>query len=133
MDEFDLAFQPGLDARKIKDLAGLGFIDATSNIAQLGPLGVGKTMFAVGLAVAVSQAGYSIYFTTLDDLVRKLGTAKTAGRFPRQLHLPTPVRPGRRRGRLPAAFAGRDEHGLPADLNALRDRRDHSDLEQGLE
>lgn len=82
MDEFDLAFQPGLDARKIKDLAGLGFIDATSNIAQLGPLGVGKTMFAVGLAVAVSQAGYSIYFTTLDDLVRKLGTAKTAGRFP---------------------------------------------------
>lgn len=85
LDEFDFAFQPGLDARKVKDLAGLGFIGAKSNIALLGPPGVGKTMLAVGLAVAACQAGYSIYFTTLDDLVRKLRTTEAAGRFPRQL------------------------------------------------
>ncbi|PZS13413.1 MAG: AAA family ATPase [Pseudonocardiales bacterium] len=85
LDEFDFAFQPGLDARKVRDLAGLGFIEAKSNIALLGPPGVGKTMLAVGLAVAACQAGYSIYFTTLDDLVRRLRTAEAAGRFPRQL------------------------------------------------
>ena len=85
LDEFHFAFQLGLDARKVKDLAGLSFITAKSNIALLGPPGVGKTMFAVGLAVAACQAGCAIYFTTLDDLVRKLHAAETAGRFPRQL------------------------------------------------
>jgi DNA replication protein DnaC len=85
LDEFDFAFQPALDARKVKDLAGLGFIGAKSNVALLGPPGVGKTMLAVGLAVAACQAGYSIYFTTLDDLIRRLRAAENTGRFARQL------------------------------------------------
>jgi DNA replication protein DnaC len=81
LDEFDFAFQPDLDARKVRDLACLAFIDAKSNIALLGPPGVGKTM----LAVAACQAGHSIYFTTLDDLVRRLRAAEATGRFARQL------------------------------------------------
>jgi len=47
----------------------LEFVSAKSNIALLGPPGVGKTMLAVALAVTACQAGFSIYFTTLDDLV----------------------------------------------------------------
>jgi DNA replication protein DnaC len=85
VDEFDFAFQPDLDARKVRDLATLAFIDARSNIALLGPPGVGKTMLAVALAVAACQAGYSIYFTSLDDLVRRLRAAEATGRFARQL------------------------------------------------
>jgi DNA replication protein DnaC len=85
LDGFDFTFQPDLDARKVRDLATLEFIDAKSNIALLGPPGVGKTMIAVGLAVTACQAGYSIYFTTLDDLVRKLKMAEATGRFNRQL------------------------------------------------
>ena len=85
LDEFDFPFQPGLDARKVRDLATLEFVRAKSNVALLGPPGVGKTMLAVALAVAACQAGYSIYFTTLDDLVRRLRTAEATGRFPRQL------------------------------------------------
>jgi DNA replication protein DnaC len=85
IDEFDFAFQPDLDPRKVRDLATLEFINAKSNIALLGPPGVGKTMLAVGLAVAACRAGYSIYFTTLDDLVRKLKVAEATGRFNRQL------------------------------------------------
>src|SRR6059058_4747905 len=65
LDEFDFAFQPGLDARKIRDLATLEFVRAKSNVALLGPPGVGKTMLAVALAVTACQAGLSIYFTTL--------------------------------------------------------------------
>ena len=83
--EFDFAFQPDLDGRKVRDLATLEFIRAKSNVALLGPPGVGKTMLAVALAVAACQAGYSIYFTTLDDLVRRLRTAEATGRFNRQL------------------------------------------------
>ena len=83
--EFDFAFQPDLDGRKVRDLATLEFIRAKSNVALLGPPGVGKTMLAVALAVAACQAGFSIYFTTLDDLVRRLRTAEATGRFNRQL------------------------------------------------
>lgn len=85
LDEFDFAFQPALDARKVRDLATLEFIRAKSNVALLGPPGVGKTMLAVALAVGACQAGFSIYFTTLDDLVRKLRAAEATARFNRQL------------------------------------------------
>ena len=85
LEEFDFAFQPDLDARKVRDLATLEFVRAKANVALLGPPGVGKTMIAVALAVAACQAGFSIYFTTLDDLVRKLRAAEATGRFNRQL------------------------------------------------
>jgi len=86
IEEFDFAFQPSLDARKVRDLASLQFVEAKSNVALLGPPGVGKTMLAVSLAVAACRAGYSIYFTTLDDLVRRLRDAEATGRFNRQLN-----------------------------------------------
>ena len=85
LDEFDFAFQPDLDARKVKDLATLAFVEARSNVTFLGPPGVGKTMLAVGLAIAACQAGFSIYFTTLDDMVRNLREAESSGRFAKKL------------------------------------------------
>ena len=85
LDEFDFAFQPDLEPRKVRDLATLEFVTAKANVALLGPPGVGKTHLAVSLAVAACQAGYSIYFTTLDDLVRKLKLAEATGRLARQL------------------------------------------------
>jgi DNA replication protein DnaC len=86
LDQFNFAFQPDLDIRKINDLATLQFVQARSNVAFLGPPGVGKTMLAVGLAIAACQAGFTVYFTTLDDLVRRLrAAAETTSRFNRQL------------------------------------------------
>ena len=60
-------------------------IYARSNFALLGPPGVGKIHIAVALAVAACQAGHSNYFTSLDDLVRKLKIAEATGRFNKQL------------------------------------------------
>jgi DNA replication protein DnaC len=85
LDEFDFSFQPDLDPRKVKDLAALTFVEARSNVALLGPPGVGKTMLAVGFAVAACRAGFSIYFTTLDDMVANLKIAEAAGRFQKKL------------------------------------------------
>src|SRR6266511_1800712 len=85
LDGFDFAFQPDLDARKVRDLAALEFVEAKANVCFLGPPGVGKTMLAVGLAIAACQAGYSVYFTTLDDLVRNLNEAEASGRFAKKL------------------------------------------------
>lgn len=85
LDEFDFAFQPQSDVRKVRDLATLEFVRDRSNVVLLGPPGVGKTMLAVALAVAACQSGFSIYFTTLDDLVRRLRAAEATGRLNRQL------------------------------------------------
>ena len=85
LDEYDFSFQPELDPRKAKDLATLSFVEAKANAALLGPPGVGKTHIAVALAVAACRAGYSIYFTSLDDMVRNLKAAETAGRLTNKL------------------------------------------------
>jgi DNA replication protein DnaC len=81
LEEYDFSFQPELDPRKVKDLATLSFVEDKANVALLGPPGVGKTHIAVALAVAACRAGYSIYFTSLDDMVRHLKAAEDQGRL----------------------------------------------------
>ncbi|MYS80035.1 IS21-like element helper ATPase IstB [Embleya scabrispora] len=85
LDEYDVSFQPELDPRKVKDLATLSFVEAKANAALLGPPGVGKIHIAVALAVAACRAGYSIYITSLDDMVRNLTAAEAAGRLTSKL------------------------------------------------
>ncbi|WFB88433.1 MULTISPECIES: IS21-like element helper ATPase IstB [Streptomyces] len=81
LEDYDFSFQPELDPRKVKDLATLSFVEDKANVALLGPPGVGKTHIAVALAVAACRAGYSIYFTSLDDMVRQLKAAEDQGRL----------------------------------------------------
>ncbi|GAA0611326.1 hypothetical protein GCM10010394_46420 [Streptomyces crystallinus] len=76
LDEYDFSFQPDLDPRKVKDLAHLSFVEGKANAALLGPPGVGKTHIAVALAVAACRAGYSIYFTSLDEINRSSPTRR---------------------------------------------------------
>jgi DNA replication protein DnaC len=85
IDDYDFAFQPELEPRKIRDLATLAFVEAKANVTLLGPPGVGKTHLAVALAVAACRAGYSVYFTTLDDMVRQLKAADAIGRLATKL------------------------------------------------
>jgi hypothetical protein len=67
IDGYDFSYQHELDPRRVRDLATLAFVEAKANAALLGPPGVGKTHIAVALAVAACRAGFTIYFTTLDD------------------------------------------------------------------
>ena len=85
LDDYDFSFQPDLDPRKVRDLATLAFVQAKANVALLGPPGVGKTHIAVALAVTACRAGFTVYFTTLDDLVRQLKAADAIGRLTRKL------------------------------------------------
>ena len=80
IDEFDFAFQPKLNRQKVMSLFDLTFIREKGNVIFLGPPGVGKTHLAVSLALKACQAGMSIYFTNMEDLIRKLKKDHEAGR-----------------------------------------------------
>ena len=83
LDEFDFSFQPHLDRQAVRSLFDLTFLARHDNVVFLGPPGVGKTHLAVSLAVKACQAGQSICFTTMADLIEKLKIdhdAKKTGR-----------------------------------------------------
>lgn len=80
IDDFDFTFQPGLDKQKIMGLFDLSFIRQKGNVVFLGPPGVGKTHLAVSLALKACQAGMSIYFTNMEDLIIKLRKDHEAGK-----------------------------------------------------
>ena len=80
IDEFDFTFQPKLDRQKVMSLFDLTFIRQKGNIIFLGPPGVGKTHLAVSLALKACQAGISIYFTNMEELIKKLKKDYEAGR-----------------------------------------------------
>ena len=81
LDEYDFSAQPGVDEALIRELATLRFLDDASNIVFVGPPGVGKTMLAIGLARAAITAGHKVYFTTCENLVRRLQRAAAEHRF----------------------------------------------------
>ena len=72
IDDFDFTFHPKLDRQRVLSLFDLAFLEQKENVIFLGPPGVGKTHLAVALAVKACQAGLSIYFTTMGDLIAKL-------------------------------------------------------------
>ena len=80
IDEFDFSFQPKLNRQKVISLFDLTFIREKGNVIFLGPPGVGKTHLAVSLALKACQSGVSIYFTNMEDLIRKLKKDRDAGR-----------------------------------------------------
>jgi len=83
--DFELAFQPELDPKKISELRTLRFLERRVCCLLLGPPGVGKTHLAVGLAMEALRRGYLVRYATLDELVRELRQADQLGRLREKL------------------------------------------------
>jgi len=49
LEQFDFDFQPSLDRRQVRELAGMSFVGRAHNVVILGPPGVGKTHLAAAL------------------------------------------------------------------------------------
>jgi DNA replication protein DnaC len=80
LDDFDFSFQPGIDRQQIASLFDLTFLPRHDNVLFLGPPGVGKTHLSVALAVKCAQAGQTIFYTTMADLIEKLRADHLAGK-----------------------------------------------------
>jgi DNA replication protein DnaC len=85
LEQFDFEFQPSLDRRLVRELAGLSFVERAHNVIILGPPGVGKTHLAVALGVKAVEAGYSVLFMTLETLITRLVRALNENRLERSL------------------------------------------------
>jgi DNA replication protein DnaC len=85
LEQFDFDFQPSLDRRQVRELAGLSFVERTHNVVTLGPPGVGKTHLAVALGVKAVEAGFTVLFLTLETLMTRLVKAKHENRLERAL------------------------------------------------
>ena len=75
LEAFDFSFQPSINERQVHELAELSFVRTHSNVIFLGPPGVGKTHLALSLAEKALDAGYSVFFSTLTELVEDLELA----------------------------------------------------------
>jgi len=85
LDQFDFDFQPSLDRRQVRELAGMSFVERAHNVIVLGPPGVGKTHLAIALGVKAVEAGYSALFLTLEALMTRLVKAFHENRLERSL------------------------------------------------
>jgi DNA replication protein DnaC len=85
LEQFDFDFQPSLDRRQVRELAGMSFVERAHNVIILGPPGVGKTHIAISLGVKAVETGYSVLFLTLEALMTRLVKAFHENRLERSL------------------------------------------------
>jgi DNA replication protein DnaC len=81
IDDYDFSAQPGVDEKLIRELATLRFLDDAANLLLIGPPGVGKTMLSICLARLAAQDGHKTYFTTCEQLIRRLKRAAAEQRL----------------------------------------------------
>jgi DNA replication protein DnaC len=85
LEQFDFEFQPSIDRKQVRELAGLAFVERAHNVVLLGPPGVGKSHLAIALGVKAVEAGYSVLFQTLETLMTRLTRARHENRLERTL------------------------------------------------
>ncbi|HZC01534.1 MAG TPA: IS21-like element helper ATPase IstB [Gammaproteobacteria bacterium] len=79
--QFDFAFQPSVDKRRIQELASLRFVASGSNVLFLGPPGVGKTHLAIALGLKALEAGLSTYFVSVPELIDQISQDAQRGQL----------------------------------------------------
>jgi DNA replication protein DnaC len=85
LDDFDFKFQPSIDQRLVRELAGGHFIGQAENVLIFGPPGVGKTHLAIALGRAAVETGHSVLFTSATALLAALAKAETDGQLAERL------------------------------------------------
>ena len=75
LESFDFSFQPSLPATRIKELAGLGFIEHADNVLFVGPTGTGKTHLSIALGLKACNQRKRVLFTSAMSLLDQMVAA----------------------------------------------------------
>jgi DNA replication protein DnaC len=85
IDSFDFSFNPGLPAKLIHQLATAAFVRSRDDVLLIGPPGVGKSHLAQALGICAIKAGFSVYYSSIFDLIRDLADKESAAITDRKL------------------------------------------------
>lgn len=72
LDSFDFSFNPGIDRRRVHDLATGRFLDKAEDILLIGPPGVGKSHLAQAIGHELIKAGKIVLYRSIFDLLADL-------------------------------------------------------------
>jgi DNA replication protein DnaC len=89
LESFDFKFQPSIDPKQIRELAGGRYMHSGDNVLFLGPPGVGKSHLAVALGMKACEQGVRTLFVTATALITTLGKALAEGRLEERIKLLT--------------------------------------------
>ena len=87
LEDFDFSFQPSIDQKSINDIATCRFISSKENVILIGDSGTGKTHLAIAFAIKALAKEYSVYFTTVSDLLYNLHISKADNSYSKKLKL----------------------------------------------
>jgi len=85
LEAFDFAYNPGLPAPLIRDLAALRFLERGESVLLYGPVGVGKTHVAQALGHAACRRGYSVLFAKTSRVLSELAGGRADGTWEQRL------------------------------------------------
>jgi DNA replication protein DnaC len=87
IESFDFKFQPSIDPKLIRELAGGRYMQSGDNVLFLGPPGVGKSHLAVGLGMRACEQGVRTLLVTATALITTLGKSLAEGKLEERLKL----------------------------------------------
>lgn len=85
LEDFDFSFQPSIEQRMVNELATCQFINAKENIILIGASGTGKTHLAISFGIKALAREYSVYFSTVSDLLYNLHVSKADNSYHKKL------------------------------------------------
>jgi DNA replication protein DnaC len=86
LEQFDFAFQPSVEKRRLQELASLRFVASGENVLLLGPPGVGKTHLSISLGIKALEAGLSTYFISVPELIDLITQDSQRGQLAKRMH-----------------------------------------------
>lgn len=85
LENFDFAFNPGIDARRVQDLTDGRFIEEKVAVLIAGPCGTGKSHIAQALGHCAVRRGHDVLFVTQAQLLGQIHAARATGAVERKL------------------------------------------------
>ncbi len=85
IEEFDFNAQPSINRQHIYQLGTCEFIRKKENITFIGKPGTGKTHLSIAIGIKAVLQGYTVLFTTLNDMLDDLFMSRADNSFHRHL------------------------------------------------
>ena len=85
LEDFNLDFQPSIDAKIVSDIATCQFIDKKEDVIFVGGPGTGKTHLSISFGLKALERGYSVRFITVSDMLNNLHLSRADNSYHKQI------------------------------------------------